>query len=101
LEHYFLVFLQWAGKIIGGRVAGTILNSAWKRISPSLERRDTTLRLWRRKNAETTEIAKEVKKLNGEAFALIEEAFAKIAALKAENAELRRRLAKYEPPDPE
>jgi predicted RNase H-like nuclease (RuvC/YqgF family) len=101
LENLALIVIEWVGKIIAGKLAGSALSAAWKRVYPDIRKALQSSRL-ARLEAEA-EISR-VEELEGQVqnyAILLREAAAQIDRLKAENAELRHRLAKYEPPAPE
>ncbi len=109
MDHFALAFLEWLGRVVAQRLAGTALSAAWKRLSiqmqllskSSNENEETALESEGKAHAVIQDAKQSLALLKAanEKIKLLETETEKLKLLEAENAELRARLAKYEPPD--
>jgi len=99
VAHLALIFLEWAGKVIASKLAGTALDKAWRRLGPSLRK---LIKRAEEQEAETNNLqtaAEELRLSTAGVDEDLDKATQKIDALQRENKALRDRLSKYEPVD--
>jgi len=100
IEYILLQSLEWLGKVIGAKLAGTAAGYAWQRLFPYFETILKSSGLWKETAQEHKEAVDNAEAATQKLIFALDEANANIKALQDENGDLRKRLSKYEPMNP-
>lgn len=104
MEHFALIVIQWLGRAIAQKIAGSAIQAVWQRFAPYYEQLFKAAETARQTASEYSEVTEKIAQQTSEITALLNTADAQLALLlarneqlQAENQDLRARLAQYEP----